>query len=412
MARRGDVLCIVQAGGQGSRMDVLTRERAKPALPFGGVHRLIDFTLSSLAHSDLADVWVSVQYQVASIDDYLSGGRPWSLDRNRGGFRRMVPQTGTGPASEEGFAHGNADLLLRMRSDLETNDSPHVLVTSADHVFSMDLAPVVDEHIASGRTATVLTSEVTKRAASDNVVVLTGRGGVVTGVEVKPSRPSSGTVSTEIFLYRTDRLIEALDQLRAELAGEAEGADSGDSGLGDFGEHLLPRLIEHGDVRAVPLTGYWRDVGQPGQYLEAHRDLLADKIDVFHHADRPVISHWPDRPAVRVRAGAVVDGLLSPGCDVSGEVVRSVLGPGVVVEAGARVEDCVLFDDVRVERGADVRHSIVDERSVVGRGAVVGRTPTNRVAREEDIVLVGMGSRVGARTRVEAGARLEPGTSA
>ena len=148
----------------------------RPALPFGGVHRLIDFALSSLVHSELADVWVSVQYQVASINDYLSGGRPWSLDRNRGGFRRMVPQTGTGPATEEGFAHGNADLLLRMRADLEEFGAPHVLVSSADHVFSMDLAPVVDEHIASGRDATVLTSEVTKREASDNVVVLTGRG--------------------------------------------------------------------------------------------------------------------------------------------------------------------------------------------------------------------------------------------
>ena len=114
--RRGEVLAVVQAGGQGSRMDVLTRERAKPALPFGGVHRLVDFALSSLVHSELDDVWVSVQYQVASIDDYLAGGRPWSLDRNRGGFRRMVPQTGTGPASEEGFASGNADLLLKLQA--------------------------------------------------------------------------------------------------------------------------------------------------------------------------------------------------------------------------------------------------------------------------------------------------------
>jgi len=393
-------------------MDVLTRERAKPALPFGGVHRLIDFTLSSLAHSELADIWVSVQYQVASIDDYLSGGRPWSLDRNRGGFRRMVPQTGTGPASEQGFAHGNADLLLRMRGDIEAFGAPHVLVSSADHVFSMDLAPVVDEHISSGRTATVLTSEVSKREASDNVVVLTGPGGRVTGVEVKPSKPSSGTVATEIFVYRTADLIAALDELRSELAGDAEGASEGDSGLGDFGDHLLPRLIRNGDVRAVPLEGYWRDVGQPGQYLQAHRDLLADKVDVFGHPDRPVISHWPDRPAARVRAGAVVDSLLSPGCDVSGEVVRSVLGPGVVVEAGARVEDCVLFDDVRVERGAVVHHAIVDERAVIGRGAVVGRKPTARIARDEDIVLVGKGSQVGPKVRVEAGARLEPGTSA
>ena len=138
--RRGEVLAIVQAGGQGSRMDVLTRERAKPALPFGGVHRLVDFALSSLVHSELVDVWVSVQYQVASIDDYLAGGRPWSLDRNRGGFRRMVPQTGTGPTSEEGFASGNADLLLKLQADIAVQGAEHVIVCSADHVFNMDLA--------------------------------------------------------------------------------------------------------------------------------------------------------------------------------------------------------------------------------------------------------------------------------
>src|SRR5215217_980598 len=207
--RRGDVLALVQAGGQGSRMDVLTRERAKPVLPYGGTHRLIDFALSSLANSGLVDVWVSVEYQVASLDDYLSGGRPWSLDRNRGGFRRMVPQTGSGPATEDAFAHGNADLLLRMSRDLIHFGAPTVLVSSADHVFAADLAPTIERHLDSGVDGTVMTSEVTKREASSNVVVLTGPGAQAdraTGVEVKPSRPSSGTVATEIFVYQTEPL--------------------------------------------------------------------------------------------------------------------------------------------------------------------------------------------------------------
>lgn len=408
MPRRSDVLAIVQAGGAGSRMDVLTRERAKPALPFGGVHRLIDFALSSLVHSDVVDVWVSVQYQVASIDDYLSGGRPWSLDRNRGGFRRMVPQTGSGPVSEEGFAQGNADLLLKLRADIAAHGAEHVLVTSADHVFMADLAPVIDEHIASGRAATVLTSEVAKTDASDNVVVLTGRGDRVIGLQVKPSRPSSGTVATEIFLYRTAELLETLETLRAELDDRMEGDDTG---LGDFGEHLLPRLVETGTVVAVPLTGYWRDLGQPGNYLQAHRDLLADRIDVFDHPELPVISHWPDLPAARVREGAsICDSLLSPGCDVSGQVVRSVLGPGVVVEAGATVVDSVVFAGTRVEAGAEVRTSILDEGCRIGGGARVGAEPAGRRARDEDVVLVGTGSQVD--TVVEPGARLEPGTTA
>jgi glucose-1-phosphate adenylyltransferase len=413
MTRRGEVLALVQAGGQGSRMDVLTRERAKPALPYGGVHRLIDFALSGLVHADLSDVWVSLEYQVTSIDEYLSGGRPWSLDRNRGGFRRIVPQTGTGPATESGFAHGNGDLLLRMSADLESFGAPTLVVCSADHVFNMDLGPVVEEHVAAGRAATVLTSEVTKKDASDNVVVVTGRGGTVTAVEHKPSRPSTGTVATEIFVYDTAVLLETLHELRAELAGEQdeEDAHDGDSGIGDFGEHLLPRLVDRGKVVAVPLTGYWRDVGQPGLYLQSHRDLLAGRVDVFDHPGRPVISHWPDRPAARVRAaGECRDSLLSPGADVSGTVVGSVLGPGVVVEKGAEVHDSVVMEDCVIRAGAVVRTTVLDERCEVGERARVGGEPARRLARDEDVVLVGRDSRI--RADVAAGARLEPGSDA
>jgi glucose-1-phosphate adenylyltransferase len=406
MPRRGEVLALVQAGGQGSRMDVLTRERAKPALPFGGVHRLIDFALSGLVHAELSDVWVSLEYQVTSIDDYLSGGRPWSLDRNRGGFRRIVPQTGTGPATESGFAHGNGDLLLRMSADIEAFGAGTLVVCSADHVFNMDLAPVVEEHVAAGRVATVLTSDVSKKDASDNVVVLAEGDGTVTGIEHKPTRPSSGTVATEIFVYDTEALLSTLHDLRRELSGEQE---DGDSGIGDFGEHLLPRLVEGGQVAAVPLTGYWRDVGQPSLYLQAHRDLLVGKVDVFDHPGRPVISHWPDRPAARVRAaGECRDSLLSPGADVSGRVTGSVLGPGVVVEKGAEVHDSVLMEDCVVRAGAVVRTTVLDERCEVAPRSRVGAEPSRRRAHDDDLVLVGRDSRLDGQ--VDAGARLEPGS--
>lgn len=392
-------------------MDVLTRERAKPALPYGGVHRLVDFALSGLVHADLADVWVSLEYQVTSIDDYLSGGRPWSLDRNRGGFRRIVPQTGTGPATESGFAHGNGDLLLRMSADIEAFGARTLAVLSADHVFNMDLAPVIEEHVAAGRVATVLTSEVSKKDASDNVVVLAGRDGTITGIENKPARPSSGTVATEVFLYDTEALLAALHDLRRELVAGADDAESGDSGIGDFGEHLLPRLVERGTAVAVPMDGYWRDVGQPGLYLQSHRDLLAGRVDVFDHPGRPVISHWPDRPAARVRAsGECRDSLLSPGADVSGLVVGSVLGPGVVVEKGAEVHDSVLMEDCVVRAGSVVRTAVLDERSEVTDRARVGAEPTRRLAHDDDLVLVGRDSTVTAD--VAAGGRLEPGSDA
>ncbi len=410
MARRREVLALVQAGGAGGRMDVLTRERAKPALPYGGVHRLIDFALSSLVYANLHDVWVSVEYQVASIDEYLSGGRPWDLDSNRGGFRRIVPETGSGPATEDRFAHGNGDLLLRMARDIEAFGAPTLVVASADHVFAADLEPIIAEHVESGAAATVLTSEVTKKEASQNVTVIAGSDGIVTGVEEKPSKPSTGVVATELFIYQTEPLLETLRALRAELSADAEGDDSG---IGDFGEHLLPRLVDQRTVRAVPLPGYWRDVGRPEAYLQGHRDLLAGRVDVFDHEDQPIISKWQDRTAVRVRTGAVIeDSMLSPGCDVAGTVVDSVLGPGVVVEAGALVEDCVIFGDVRIERGARVNTSIVDVRCAIGRDAVVGAMSSNRMARNEEIVLMGRDSTVGNDVGVPAGSRMEPGTSA
>ncbi len=403
------VLGVIQAGGAGSRMDVLTRERAKPALPYAGTHRLIDFAISSMVHSRIRDVWVSVEYQVASIDEYLAGGRPWDLDATRGGFRRIVPQSGSGPATEDEFAHGNGDLLLRMARDLEAWGAPTIVVSSADHVFAMDLAPVVERHLASGATATLLTSEVTRREASSNVTVTTGRGRRVTGLEVKPSKPSTGTVASEVFVYQTEPLLETLRALRAELSADAEGSDSG---IGDFGEHLLPRLLEKGKVLAEPMTGYWRDVGRPGAYLQGHRDLLAGKVDIFDDPDRPVISHWTDRQAARIRAGAVVeDSLVSPGADVSGTVIRSVVGPGVVIEAGAVVQDSVLFADARVERDATVTTSVLDDKVVVARGALVGASSKHRVARDDDVALVGKDSVIGAGASLPAGARVEPGST-
>jgi glucose-1-phosphate adenylyltransferase len=255
----------------------------------------------------------------------------------------------------------------------------------------------------------VLTSQVSKKDASDNVVVVAGANGEVTGVEHKPSRPSSGTVATEIFVYDTEVLLTTLHDLRHELSGQQEDTD-GDSGIGDFGEHLLPRLVEGGKVAAVPLSGYWRDVGQPSLYLQSHRDLLQGRVDVFDHPGRPVISHWPDRPAARVRAsGSCHDSLLSPGADVSGLVVGSVLGPGVVVEKGAEVHDSVVMEDCVIRAGAVVRTAVLDERSEVAARSRVGAQPSRRVAHDDDLVLVGRDSRVAGE--VAAGARLEPGSA-
>jgi glucose-1-phosphate adenylyltransferase len=406
---RPHVLALVQAGGAGGRMDVLTRERAKPTLPFAGVFQLVDFSLSNLANSGITDVWLSVQFQGAGLGEEVANGRPWDLDRSRGGLRLLMAQEGTGGTDEEGFAKGNADELYRFR-DQVVSDAPEVLVVlSADHVYRFDMMDAVAAHRRTGAECTIVTTTVPVEEAADHATVEADDDGRVTGFAYKPDPPSTGTVATEIFVYDPVVLVRVLEELHHELGADA---DAGDTGLGDFGEHLVPRLVERGRVFAHPMPGYWKDLGQPHKYVAAHHDVLGGDLGVLSDPDWPILGHQQQRSAARVLDGArVSDSLLSPGSTVSGTVIRSVLGPGVVVEEGALVRDSVVFQDTRVEEGARLDWTVVDRDCVVGPGAEVGSADTDPDD-SDAIVLIGRGSRVGRGVTLGRGARLEPGTTA
>jgi glucose-1-phosphate adenylyltransferase len=406
------VLALVQAGGAGSRMDVLTRERAKPALPFAGTYQLVDFPLSNLAHSSISHVWLSVQHQGSTMEDVVANGRPWDLDRNHEGLSLLMPQQGTGSMDEDGFARGNADGLYRIRDQVERARADVLLVLSADHVYRLDLAEVVEHHVRSGAECTLVTSRVPPEEAGDHATVEAGDDGVVTGFAYKPDEPTTDVVSTEIIAYDPAVLVRVLDELHVELGADA---GPGDSGLGDFGEHLVPRLVERGKVVALAHDGYWRDVGTPAKYLRAHRELMTDGQDVLDVVGWPILTAQPQRSPAVVLAGAeVADSRVSPGSRVAGVVRRSVLGPGVRVEAGAVVEDSVVFADTVVGAGARVVASVVDARCEIGEGAHVGpeQADDDLLADDDRITLVGAESTVGAGVRVAAGTRMEPGTTA
>lgn len=408
---RNRILAIIQAGGAGGRMDVLTRERAKPALPFAGVYQLVDFPLSNLTHSGITDVWLSVQYQGGTLEDEVANGRPWDLDRSHGGLRLLMPQQGTGTDEEEGFAKGNADLLFRVRDEIRNHDPEIVVVLSADHVYRFDYMDAVETHRAKDAELTIVTTEVSKKQAGDHGTVQTNRLGRVTGFEYKPRRPSTTTVATEVFLYSPAALIDVLEELHHERSAQA---DAGDTGLGDYGEGLVQRLVERGRVFAHALPGYWRDLGQPHLYLAAHQELLTgDADELFADPSWPFLTRQPQRVAARFEAGCEVeDSMVSPGARVAGVVRRSVLGPGVVVAAGATVTDSVILADSTVEPGASVAWSVVDTGCLVGRDARVGAPDANGAEDPEAVTLVGKDSRVGPGVQLEAGARLEPGTTA
>ncbi|MFZ5849478.1 MAG: glucose-1-phosphate adenylyltransferase family protein [Actinomycetota bacterium] len=408
---RNRILAIIQAGGAGGRMDVLTRERAKPALPFAGVYQLVDFPLSNLVHSGISDVWLSVQYQGGMLEEEVANGRPWDLDRNHGGLRLVMPQQGTGTGDEEGFATGNADLLFRIRDQIRAADPEVVLVLSADHVYRFDYMDAIETHRAKGAELTIVTTEVAKRQASNHATVEANRLGRVTGFAYKPKRPSTTTVATEIFVYSPDVLVETLEELHRERTADAE---PGDSGLGDFGESLVPRLVDRGRVYAHALPGYWRDLGQPHLYLAAHQDLLTGEADeLFADPSWPFLTRQPQRVAARFEPGCELgDSLVSPGARVAGVVRRSVLGPGVVVAADAVVSDSVILHDTTIEAGAEVSWSIVDAGCTIGAGARVGDPDAKGTDDPEQVTLVGRDSTVAPGAEITAGARLEPGTTA
>ncbi|MGI8901744.1 MAG: glucose-1-phosphate adenylyltransferase family protein [Nocardioides sp.] len=404
------VLAIIQAGGAGGRMDVLTRERAKPALPFAGVYQLLDFPLSNLSHSGISDVWLSLQFLGSTLEEQVANGRPWDLDRTRGGLRLLMPQQGSGSVNEDGFAQGNADGLFRIRDQIRAFDPEVVVVLSADHVYRFDFAEALSTHRKAEAECTVVTTEVTLEEAADHATVEHDDDDRVTWFTYKPDEPTTTTVAAEIFVYDPAVLIETLEELHRELTADSE---DGDTGLGDFGEHLVPRLVERGRVVAHELPGYWRDLGQPHLYLRAHQDVLVDGVGVLDQPGWPILTLQPQRSAARLLDGAeVVDSMVSPGSRVAGSVIRSVLGPGVVVERGATVRDSVVFADSVVEAGAQVDWTVVDSGCVIGTDAVVSGPDADGSGDPDQVTLVGRGSTVGAGVRIDVGARLEPGTTA
>jgi glucose-1-phosphate adenylyltransferase len=372
------VLVVVLAGGAGSRLELLTHSRAKPAVPFGGHYRLVDVVLSNCLHSGLSDVWVLEQNNPVSLAEHLSNGRPWDLDRTRGGLLVLHPRQGS---HKPGWHQGTADALWRHTELIRAFGPEALVVLSADAVYGLDYELVVREHLRSGAAVTMVTTRVGADDASRYGVVQV-EAGRVTDYAYKPDEPASDLATTEVFVFDPEPTLALLDEL---------GEKAGDEGLSDLGEDLLPRLVEQGRAREHRFDGYWRDVGTVEAYWSAHMDLVGDEKGAFDPGDRdwPLVTEGGDRRAARVRAGAtLLDASLSPGCTVAGRVERSVLSPGVLVEDGATVVESVLLHDVVVRRGATVRRAVLDTGVEVAPDVWVGGAG--------EVTLVGQGEQVTA----------------
>ena len=406
------VRALILAGGAGERLSVLAEERAKPAVPFAGKYRIIDFTLTNCANSGISKVGVLTQYLPRSLTEHLGLGVPWELDR-RGGLSLLQPHTGRRTG---GWYQGTADAVYQNLNYVE-RARPHgddvptelALILAGDHIYKMRYDDMVAFHRAKNADVTVGVLEVPLDEASRFGVMALDREGRIVDFEEKPARPRYTLASMGIYLFSPQVLGRALREDARRLGSTH-----------DFGRDVIPNLIGKARVFGYEFHGYWRDVGTVESYWKANMEFLDDPAPLDLGSGRERVRTRPqDRPPAKVVDSAMVQRtLLGHGCVIHGTVRNSVLFQGVIIEPGAVVEDSILFDDVVVRRGALLHRAIIDKEVVIGEGAMVGVGNDNTPNGDEPTHLSSGITLVGKRAAVPAGARLGrnckvmPGTEA
>ncbi|MCC6174233.1 MAG: glucose-1-phosphate adenylyltransferase [Chloroflexi bacterium] len=381
-----NVVAVILAGGQGERLSVLSVKRAKPAVPFGGKYRIIDFALSNCVNSGIYHAAVLTQYRPHSLHDHIGVGKPWDLDRARGGIRLLQPYLGR---RESDWYKGTADAVFQNLPMLADWKSDLMLILSGDHIYKMDYRRMIDFHRKHQADVTVGVMEVPIEEAHRFGTLIVDDRGQVVEFDEKPAKPRSTLISMGIYVFNPEILADRLTE-DSRTRGSAH----------DFGRDVIPKMVGQDRVFAYPFTDYWRDVGTIASYWEANMGLLSEPPD-FDLYDNDWIIHTrsEERPPAKISGCArVANSLISHGCTILGTVEHSVLSPGVFVAEGAVVRDSILMTDTIVGRNATVDCAILDKEVVVGAGAHVGtgedRTPNKLEAKNLSTGITVIGKRV------------------
>ncbi|HSH21823.1 MAG TPA: sugar phosphate nucleotidyltransferase [Candidatus Caenarcaniphilales bacterium] len=384
------VLAIVLAGGEGERLSILSALRAKPAVPFGGKFRIIDFTLSNCVNSEIYNVLVLTQYNPRSLNDHIGAGRPWDLDRNAGGIRLLQPYIARGRPNE--WYGGTADAVLQNLETIRQEPGDTVLILAGDHIYKMDYQPFVQAHRRRRADVTVAVKRVPIGEASRFGILALDDDQRVVEWQEKPRQPKSDLASLGIYVFSKKALLNWLDESRT-----------------DFGRDVIPAMLA-GDARVYgyEFDGYWQDVGTVESYWQAQMDLLDEHpgLDLY---DKEWVVHTRSEERAPARVGPTANlhrSLISHGCLVSGTVERSVLSPGVRVDPGAVVRDSIVMFDSIIRAGAVVDRAIIDKEVSVGPNAVVGMGTDNTPNRDEPERLYTGITVVGKRAVIPGGVRL------
>ena len=356
------VLAMLLAGGQGSRLYVLTRDTAKPAVPFGGKYRIIDFPLSNCVNSGIDTVGILTQYQPLELNEYIGNGQPWGLNKTHSCAQVLPPYERFDKKS--GWYKGTANAIYQNIDFIERFDPDYVVILSGDHIYKMDYAAMVAYHEANNASCTIAVRNVPLSEASRFGILNTNPDNSIYEFEEKPKKPKSTNASMGIYVFNWKVLHDAL------VADEEDEKSSN-----DFGKNIIPNLLNAGHkMMAYPFDGYWKDVGTIDSLWEANMELLGKNPDFQIRGEKDKIYARNDaHPSSYVDEDAkIVNAFVAEGCEVYGTIRHSVISVGCTIGEDALVEDSVVMPGVVIESGAIVRHAILGENSKVCKNAVVG----------------------------------------
>ena len=356
-------VAMILAGGQGSRLGVLTRNVAKPAVPFGGKYRITDFPLSNCVHSGIDTVGVLTQYEPLELNTYIGNGNPWDLDRSRGGVF-VLPPYQSGSSGE--WYKGTANAIYQNLSFIEGFNPENVLILSGDHIYKMHYGEMLKAHIKSDASVTIAVMPVAWEETSRFGIMNTTEEGVITEFEEKPQNAKSNLASMGVYIFKYDRLKKYLTEDEADVNSE-----------NDFGKNIIPKMLRNGEkMMAYKFDGYWKDVGTVHSLWEANMDLIDDppKFDlndrkwIIYSRNYALMPHFVGENAKVTRSS------VAEGCQIDGTIDHSVIFSGAKVSKGASVRDSVIMPGAVVGEDAVIEKAIIGSNATVGKGAKIGVT--------------------------------------
>lgn len=384
MSHKTDVVAMLLAGGQGSRLGVLTKSIAKPAVPYGGNYRIIDFPLSNCVNSGIYTVGVLTQYQPLVLNDYLGNGQPWDLDRINGGVHVLSPYEAIGGAE---WYKGTANAIYQNINFIEKYDPEYVVILSGDHIYKMDYAKMVDFHKKNNADCTIAVLEVPWEEASRFGILATDENDQIYEFAEKPAEPKSNKASMGVYVFSWDKLKKYLTE---------DEADPNSSN--DFGKNIIPKMLGDGQrMFAFPFKGYWKDVGTIESLWEANLDIINPNVDLdLSDKSWKIYSRNPMAPPHYIGKDAIVENSsVSEGCEIDGLVDYSVVSPNVTIEKDAEVKYSVIMPGATIKSGAKVYYSIIAEDAVIESGAQIGAIPEDLENPEDwGVAVIGSGATI------------------